>query len=158
MTLHTFHPGDGINSQKLNENFSVLQGQTNDNETAINDLNATALRIDGSNMTQDMVDDFQQQTPIILSGSGNINLTDNSVHFLTLTGNNNNKIVLPAISQDIYSHTIILIVNGSNYSLNVANGTAGTMSSTTLFIPNKTYTVLYIYNKIDNRWYYSLGQ
>lgn len=158
MALNEFHPGDGINAQKLNENFAEVQGQINDNENQIIDIDETALRKDGSNMTQEMVNDFNKQTPIILSGNGNINLTDNRVHFLTLTSNNSNKVVLPAVTSDNYSHTIILIVQGSAYSLNIANGTAGHLYNDINVNTSNTYSVMYIYNKINNRWYYSLTQ
>ena len=156
--LWEFFAGNGINCKKLNENFAELQQITNNNENSINNIASIALLRDGSNLTQDAIDAFQQQTPVILSGDGDFSLSDNKIHFLTLTGNNNNRIVLPAITPDTYSHTIDLIVNGSNYSLNVANGTAGTMSSPSLFDTTRLYTVLYIYNKINNSWYYCLGQ
>lgn len=153
-----FFAGDGINCKKLNENFAQLQQITNNNENSINNIANTALLRDGSNLTQSTIDAFQQETPIIISGNGDINLTDNKVHFLTLTGNNNNKVVLPSILPDTYSHTIVLIVAGGSYSLNVGNGTAGTMSSPTIVSPAQLYTVLYVFNKIDNNWYYCLGQ
>ena len=115
------------------------------------------MRIDGSNMTQDMVNAFQQQTPIVLSKSGNINLTDNSVHFLTLTGNG--QVVLPSTPiLDNYSHTIILIVKGHSYTFNYSNGTSGHLYNDLNVNPANTYSVMYIYNKIDNHWYYSVTQ
>ena len=156
--LHVFSAGKGINQAKINYNFAELQQETNTNETAINNIANTALLKDGSNLTQDIVDDFQKQTPIILSGNGDINLTDNKVHFLTLTNNNSNRVVLPTPVSDNYSHTIVLIVQGSAFSLNVANGTAGHLYNDTSVNKANTYSVMYIYNKIDNHWYYSLTQ
>lgn len=153
-----FSVGKGINQTKLNANFANTQQEVNTNETNINNIANTALLKDGSNITQTMIDAFQQQTPIILSGDGNINLTDNKVHFLTLTGNNTNQVVLPTPASDGYSHTIILIVDGSNYSLNVANGTTGPLMTPVLFDSTNTYTVMYVYNKIDNGWYYAITQ
>ena len=158
MVMNIFQAGKGINAVKINDNFSQLQTQSNNNETAINNIASTALLKDGSNLTQSIIDDFQQQTPIVLSTSGTIPLTDNRVYYLTLTGNNSNVIQLPVISSDIYSHTIILIVEGSNYSLDIANGTAGIMGAPLLIDANATYTVMYIFNKIDNRWYYVVTQ
>ena len=157
MTLNIFHAGDGINAIKLNENFAEVQDQVNDNELAINDIDQNALRVDGSNMTQSMVNDFQRQTPIVLSGDGDISLTDNSVHFLTLTGNA--RVVLPSTPiSDIYSHTIILVVAGHSYTFDYANNTTGHLYNNLDIDPTKTYSIMYIYNKIDNNWYYSITQ
>lgn len=158
LPLHYFSVGKGVNSVKINENFSALQTQTNANETNINTIANTALLKDGSNLTQSIVDDFQKQTPIILSTDGNILLTDNRVHYLTLTGNNTNQVVLPAVVADNYSHTIILIVDGSEYSLDFANGTAGQIGMPVLLDGSLTYCIMYIYNKLDNRWYYNISQ
>lgn len=156
--LWVFSAGKGINQTKINYNFAQLQQQTNNNELAINDIDNTALKKDGTNLTQQIIDDFQKQTPIVLSKNGNINLTDNRVHFLTLTGNNSNKVILPTPASDGYSHTIVLIVKGGNYSLNIANGTNGHLYNDTNVNTTSTYSVMYIYNKIDNKWYYSLTQ
>lgn len=158
MTLYVFQAGKGINATKVNANFSEVQQQANDNETDLTTLANTALLKDGSNITQTMVDEFQKQTPVILSGNGNINLTDNKVHFLTLTGNNSNKVVLPTPASDSYSHTIVLIVQGSNYSLNISNGTAGHLYNDTSVNTTSPYNVMYIWNKLNNSWYYSLTQ
>lgn len=158
MTLNVFQAGKGINATKLNANFSEVQQQANTNESNINTIANTALKKDGTNLTQTIVDVFQQQTPVILSGNGNISLTDNKVHFLTLTGNNDNKVVLPTPASDSYSHTIVLIVQGSNYSLNISNGTAGHLYNDTSVSTTSPYSVMYIWNKINDRWYYSLTQ
>lgn len=158
-TLEVFQAGKGVNCVKLNFNFSELQTQTNSNESRINDVENTALKKDGSNLTASIVADFQKQTPIVLSRSGNISLADNSSNFLTLTGNNSNKIVLPTITSDNYSHTINLTVQGSNYSLDITTATSGHHLYNDLSIdPTKTYNVLFIYNKIDHYWYYSITQ
>lgn len=154
MAMNIFEVGKGINATKINANFAELQNQTNSNETAINTVANTALLKDGSNLTQSAVDAFKQETPNVLSADGTIALTDNSANFLTLTGNG--TISLPAISIDQYSHTITLVVDGSSYSLDL-----GTIKH--LYLPltidtTQTYSVLYIYNKIDNSWYYSITQ
>lgn len=156
MVLNIFESGKGINAVKINYNFSEVQSQSNANEAAINNIANTALLKDGSNLTQSAIDTFQQQVPNILSGSGNISLTDNTANFLTLTANNSNKIVLPAVASDEYSHTISLIVAGSSYGLNL--GTSYHLYNNLSIDTTKTYNVLYIYNKLDNHWYYSLTQ
>lgn len=158
MVMNVFQAGKGINATKLNSNFSQLQTQANANETNINTLSNTALLKDGSNLTQSIVDDFQKETPIVLSTNGTISLTDNRVHYLTLTGNNTNQVQLPTITPDNFSHTVVLVVKGGNYSLNYANGTAGTIGSPMLLDSTLTYSIMYIYNKIDNRWYYIVTQ
>lgn len=152
--LHVFSPGKGINQVKLNYNFAELQQETNTNETAINNIASTALLKNGSNLTQTIIDEFQQQTPNIISNSGTISLTDNTANFLTLTGNG--TIDLPTPASDQYSHTIVLIVEGSNYTLDL--GTAYHLYNNLHIDTTATYSVLYIYNKIDGNWYYSLTQ
>ena len=157
MALNVFQVGKGINATKVNANFSELQTQTNTNETNINTIANTALLKDGSNLTQTIVDDFQKQTPIVLATtSGTITLTDNRVHFLELTGDG--EIDLPTIQSDQYSHTIVLVVQGGTYSLDVARDTAGSFSSQIIVDVSEPYNVIYIYNKIDQHWYYSLSQ
>lgn len=158
--MNIFQAGKGINAVKINDNFSQLQTQSNNNETAINNIASTALLKDGSNLTQSIIDNFQQQTPNVLSGSGTIALPDNSANFLTLTGNNNNVIQLPTIaSGDPYSHTINLVVAGSSYSLDIQTATGGKHLYNDLSIdPTQTYNVLFVYNKLDNSWYYSITQ
>lgn len=157
--MNIFQAGKGINAVKINDNFSQLQTQSNNNETAINNIATTALLKDGSNLTQSIIDDFQQQTPNVLSGSGTIALPDNSANFLTLTGNNNNIIQLPTIGSDPYSHTINLVVAGSSYSLDIQTATGGKHLYNDLSIdPTQTYNVLFVYNKLDNSWYYSITQ
>lgn len=157
MALNVFQVGKGINATKVNANFSELQTQTNTNETNINTIANTALLKDGSNLTQTIVDDFQKQTPIVLATtSGTITLTDNRVHFLELTGDG--EIDLPTIQPDQYSHTIVLVVQGGTYSLDVARDTAGSFSSQIIVDVSEPYNVIYIYNKIDQHWYYSLSQ
>lgn len=154
MALNIFEAGKGINAVKINDNFSQVQNQSNTNETAINNIASTALLKDGSNLTQSAINAFQQQTPNILSRSGTISLTDNTANFLTLTGNG--TISLPAVASDQYSHTISLVVAGSSYSLSL--GTTYHLYNNLDIDTTKTYNVLYIYNKLDNHWYYSLTQ
>lgn len=152
--LWVFQAGDGINATKLNDNFDAMQSKTNNNENTINTLSNTALMKDGSNLTQDIVDDFQSQTPNILSASGTIALTDNTANFLTLTGNG--TISLPTITADQYSHTIILVVEGSAYTLDL--GVTKHLYNPLAVDTTQTYNVMYVYNKIENEWYYSLTQ
>lgn len=153
--MYTFQAGKGINASKLNDNFTELQTKSNSNESAINSLSNDALRKDGSNITQALVDDFNTVTPIILSNqAGTISLQDNKQYFLTLSGSGTIK--LPVVPSDSYSHTIVLIVQGSNYSLNL--GTQKTLGTLIGIDSTKAYQVLYIYNKIDNSWYCCYGQ
>lgn len=154
--MYTFQAGKGINAIKLNDNFTELQTKSNSNESAINALGTDALKKDGSNITQALVDDFNKVTPIILSNqSGTISLQDNKQYFLTLSGSS--TISLPVVASDSYSHTIVLVVQGSNYSLDL--GTNGKTLGTLIGIDiTRPYQVLYIYNKIDNSWYCCYGQ
>lgn len=154
MALNIFEAGKGINATKINDNFSQVQNQSNTNETAINNIASTALLKDGSNLTQSAINTFQQQTPNILSSSGTISLSDNTANFLTLTGNG--TISLPAVASDQYSHTISLVVAGGSYSLGL--GTTYHLYNNLAIDTTKMYNVLYIYNKLDNHWYYSLTQ
>lgn len=154
MALNIFEAGKGINATKINDNFSQVQNQSNTNETAINNIASTALLKDGSNLTQSAINTFQQQTPNILSTDGIISLADNTANFLTLTGNG--TISLPAIASDQYSHTISLVVAGSSYSLGL--GTLNHLYQPITIDTTKTYNIIYIYNKIDNSWYYGLTQ
>lgn len=152
--MYVFEAGKGINAVKINANFAELQSQTNTNETDIGNLANTALLKDGSNITPSLVATFQQQTPNILSADGTISLTDNTANFLTLTGNG--TISLPAVASDQYTHTISLVVAGGSYSLGL--GTTYHLYNNLAIDTTKTYNVLYIYNKLDNHWYYSLTQ
>lgn len=158
--LWEFRAGDGINQVKLNENFAELQQKSNTNERNIDNLANTALLLDGSNLTSSIVEDFQKRTPNVISADGNIVLTDNSSNFLTLTGNNSNTIVLPTITPDAYSHTINLTVQGGAYSLDINTATGGhhLYNGQYSVDPTQTYNVLFIYNKIDGFWYYSITQ
>jgi len=152
--MYVFEAGKGINAVKINANFAELQSQTNTNETDIGNLANTALLKDGSNITPSLVATFNQQTPNILSADGTISLADNTANFLTLTGNG--TISLPTVPNDQYSHTISLVVAGGSYSLGL--GTTYHLYNNLDIDTTKTYNVLYIYNKLDNHWYYSLTQ
>lgn len=155
MALNVFQAGKGINATKVNANFAEVQQQANDNESNITTIANTALLKDGSNLTQTIIDEFQQQTPIILATtSGTITLTDNCAHFLELTGNG--TIALPTPASDQYSHTITLTVQGGQYSLDL--GTVYHLYNDLLIDTTQTYNVLYVYNKIDGNWYYSITQ
>ena len=155
--IDVFSPNKGINVVKLNSNFAKLQQQTNDNEDGITTIANTALLKNGSNLTPEIINDFQSQVPNILSTSGTITLTDNSANFLTLTGNG--TVELPTVSSDDKSHTIVLIVEGSNYTLDIGTATGDKHLFNDITVdPTKTYSVMFIYNKIENSWYYSLTQ
>lgn len=154
MVMNIFEAGKGINATKINDNFSQLETQSNDNENAINTVASTALLKDGRNLTPSLVATFQQQIPNILSADGTIALTDNSANFLTLTGNG--TISLPTVPADQYSHTISVVVGGSEYSLDL--GTTKHLYNAIGIDTTQTYNVLYIYNKIDGSWYYSITQ
>lgn len=152
--LNVFEAGKGINANKLNENFDLCKVDANANETELTQIAADSLKKDGSNLTQSVINTFQQQTPNILSSSGTISLADNSANFLTLTGNG--TISLPAVASDQYSHTIILVVAGSSSSLNL--GTTKHLLQSFNIDSTQSYNVMYLYNKLDNLWYYLLTQ
>lgn len=152
--MKVFEAGKGINANKINENFAELQSIINTNEAAINNVADTALRIDGTNLTQEIINDFQKIQPIVLSESGDISLEDNKVYFLSLTDNAN--IRLPVVEQDSYSHTIRLTVQGSLYSLSL--GTSKHLLQDIDVDTTAPYNVMFIFNKLDNSWYYCLTQ
>lgn len=153
--MHTFEAGKGINAVKINENFTEVMDLANTNETALLRIEQTALRKDGRNLTQDIVDEFKKDEPVVLENrQGDIVLADNKTHFLSLSGAG--KIVLPSIADDQFSHTITLIVDGSSYSLVL--GTEKHLYNPLNIDTTKYYSVVYIYNKIDKSWYFSLTQ
>lgn len=153
--MHTFEAGKGVNAIKINENFTEVRDLANDNETALYRLSQTALLKDGSNLTQDIITKFQQEEPVVLTNkSGDISLTDNKTHFLSMSGAG--KIVLPTVNQDLFSHTITLIVDGSSYSLDL--GTTNKILTKGDVDVSKPYSVLYIYHKVHRAWYYYISQ
>lgn len=152
--MHTFEAGKGINEVKLNANFTEVKNQANINESDLQNISATALLKDGSNITQEMKDEFLSETETIISSSGNISLVDNTSNFLTLTANG--IIVLPTITPDQYAHTIRLVVGGSSYTLGL--GTELHLQTNPDIDTTSPYFVMYIFNKLDNEWYYSLSQ
>lgn len=152
--MYTFQAGKGINVTKLNSNFNEVVQKANTNEEKLVDIDNKALRKDGSNLTQTIVEDFNRHEPIYLSGSGTQTLTDNRTHYLTLTGNV--TISLPTPANDMMSHTIVLLVQGSNYTVTL--GTGKYLSSPGELKTTSPYQVLYVYNKLDKSWYYCLGQ
>lgn len=154
--MHTFEAGKGINAIKINENFIEAADLANANETSLLQLSQTALLKDGSNLSQDIINKFQQNETIVLQGrQGDIALTDNKAHFLSLSGTG--KIVLPSVPTDQFSHTIILVVAGGSYSLDL--GTNGRMIIQKEILDiSKPYNVMYIFNKIDRLWYACLTQ
>lgn len=155
--MHTFEAGKGINALKINENFTEVMDLANANETALLRIEQTALRKDGRNLTQEIVDDFKKDEPIVLNNSGDILLTDNRSHFLTLTGNG--AIVLPTVLTDQFSHTITLVVQPTEFSLTLDKSqSAGVLGTNTEIIETDPFSVLYVYNKIDKKWYYYISQ
>lgn len=152
---HIFEAGKGVNLVKLNADFKYVQDSANSNESKLTDIDRKALRKDGANIEQDLVNKFQQEEPVLLENKrGAIVLTDNKTHFLSLVGAGN--IVLPNVLTDQFSHTIVLVVQGSNYSLDI--GTTKKIYSYEEIDITKTYSVLYIWNKIDKTWYSSVTQ
>lgn len=155
--MHTFEAGKGINALKINENFTEVMDLANANETALLHIEQTALRKDGRNLTQDIVDEFKKDEPIILNGRGDVILTDNRSHFLTLTGNG--TIVLPTVLTDQFSHTITLVVQPTQFSLTLdKKQSAVVLGTNTEIIETDPFSVLYVYNKIDKKWYYYISQ
>lgn len=148
-----FYAGDGINCVKLNENFAALQGITNNNESAINTISTQALHKNGDNLEQSAIDAFKKDNVTVLSTSGTTPLTDGGDYFLTPTGNV--TITLPTIDPDQYSHTISLVVAGSEYSVDL--GTEYQLLGPEIDTEND-YSVLFVYNHIDGHWYYYMGQ
>lgn len=156
--LHTFVAGTGISAPKLNQNFENLKSQSNDNEIRLTELSNVALLKDGTNVTQSLVSRFNERNIIEMSGQGDISLPDNSEIVLTLE--DNGVIRLPQIEQnDAVSHTIALVVMGSEYSLDVSTATNNKHLLNNFNVDaSKPFSVLFIYNKIDNSWYYYLAQ
>lgn len=158
--MHVFYAGDGINKTKLNDNFKEVQNSANANEQALSQIAAYALHKDGSNLTQDIINKFNKKQPNILPQYGEIYLSDNSVNFLNPTGNV--TIILPSVVNVNYSHTIVLIVQGSSYSVKTVTDSRADVTKhlyNDLHIDTtKTYNLMYVYNPIDMNWYYSLTQ
>lgn len=152
--LETFVAGQGVNCNKLNGNFSKLQTQANANESQLRTISDTALLKDGSNLSQEIINKFNEVIPKTLSCNGDVSLEDNSVYYLTLTGNSN--IVLPVVDSDQLSHTIIATVNGGLFSLGL--GTSKHLLQDIDVDTTAPYNILFIFNKIDNSWYYCLTQ
>lgn len=148
-----FQARKGINKDKLNENFSTMQNLANSNETQINTIASTALHKSGDNLEQSAIDEFKKDDATILSTSGAVSLLDGGEYFLTPTGNV--TITLPTITADQYSHTISLIVAGSQYIVDL--GTTYSMLGPAIDT-EQTYSVLFLYNKIDGHWYFFMGQ
>lgn len=152
--IETFEAGKGVNCIKLNDNFNKIKNQANANESQIGVLANSSLKKDGSNLTQDIVDRFNRTTQrTIPNASGSISLEDGDEASITLSGDA--TIVLPAVPQDQYSHTIVAIVIPNGHILNLGTTHHGLTSTVDI---EKPYSIMYIYNKLDNNWYYFLGQ
>lgn len=155
-----FKARDGINCNSLNANFELVRTQANNNETKLTQIANTALKKDGSNIQQSAIEKFQQTETNVLEWAESISLADNSTNILEPSGNT--TIVLPDVPADEFSHTIILIVQGSSYTLSAQTVDGIPVEKHLLNGLNidttKTYSLMYIYNKLDNSWYYSLTQ
>lgn len=152
-----FSAGKGINCIKLNQNFADLQTKSNTNETQINNIATNSLKKDGSNVTQSVVDAFNTVTPVVLTNqSGTITLQDNTPYYISLSGDAVLD-TMPIVAPDGISHTITAVIQCNNYSfdMSVIHGTLGSVIS---IDTTKDYQVMFIYNKIDGYWYYSIGQ
>lgn len=161
MTMYTFQAGKGINANKINSNFTEVKDQANANENNINTIMNTSLKKDGSNLTDSIINEFQKEIMYTYSAK-NVIILDES-HFanktvcLRLTGNGQIRLYNP--TDIIHSNTVRLIVQGSSYTLDVDYATGGRHLYNNLNIdPTQTYCVLFIYNRLDNNWYYSITQ
>jgi hypothetical protein len=154
--MNIFEAGKGINAIKINDNFAQLQSKSNSNESAINFVANNAILKDGTNLSQTIIDDFHKMTPIVLENQSEIiSLNDNSVYFISLSGNAD--ITLPPIADDAYSHTIVVYVQGhSGKSLTL--GTNKYFFNYSELTVSNPYSIMYIYNKLDRNWYYSITQ
>ncbi|MCQ2574558.1 MAG: hypothetical protein MJ156_00435 [Alphaproteobacteria bacterium] len=153
--MYTFEAGKGINCNKLNDNFDEVKDDANANEQALQTIDSTALRKDGSNLTAQIISAFNQVTPVVLTNqSGTISLSDNTTYFISLSGNA--TISLPSVPSDQRSHTIIVVVHSNNKSFNP--GTTKHLATPAIYDNTKPFQYMYIYNKIDNSWYYCVGQ
>lgn len=148
-----FEAGKGINRVKLNDNFAQLQGITNSNESALNTLSTQALHKNGDNLEQSAVDAFKRDNVTVLTTSDGVTLDDGGDYFLIPTGDV--TITLPTITPDQYSHTISMVVAGSEYSVDL--GTSYSLMNPPVDT-EQDYSVLFVYNHIDDKWYYFMGQ
>lgn len=161
--LIVFKARDGINCNSLNANFAALQQNANSNETSLTIIASTALKKDGSNLEQSTVAKFQQTKTTVLTWTSVIELEDNSTNFLNPAGDT--TIVLPKVSNDGFSHTVILIMEGSDYTVTSENKTGEAITKHLLngldIDTTKPYSIMYVYNPLDtssNPWYYSITQ
>lgn len=152
--LNVFEAGKGINANKLNENFDLCKIDANANEAELVQIATDSLKKDGSNLTQEVIDAFNQTDANEIIGNGVITLDDNSVNFITLEANS--EILLPVVPSDNLSHTIVAVIAGGSFSLNL--GTSKYLVQNLLLDISQPYSVLYVYNKLDNSWYYCLTQ
>ena len=158
--LIIFEPRKGINCNSLNQNFELLKTKANNNELQLSTIETTALKKDGSNIEPSAVEKFQQTETTVLTWTPTINLVDNSTNFLTPLGNT--TVVLPNIPSDAYSHTVILIVQGSNYTI-TSKTASGAIITKHLYNDSSVdttspYSLMYIFNKLNNSWYFYLTQ
>lgn len=150
-----FYAGEGISAPDLNTNFDGLKTQSNTNESGINDIDANALRVDGSNVTDTTVAAFNRSVVVTLGTSGSLQLTDNADHFLAPTGNC--TLIFPTITPgDNISHTINVAVQGSNYI--VDHGLTHHLLYDSTVDTTAPYNLLFMYNHSDGNWYYYLTQ
>ena len=156
MTLYTFQAGKGINANKINSNFTEVKDQANTNENNINTIANTALLKNGSNMSPGMAINFNRMpTNEIFAGPGQeIYLQDNRVYSINLNGNGA-FITLPGVTPGDKSHTIIAMIRSNGYSLDYLGTTYHLLNDLNVDTTG-SYSVMYIFNKLDNHWYYSL--
>lgn len=158
--MNVFNAGEGIPAPELNANFDNLKTESNSNEARILNIENTALRIDGSNVSDATVEAFNRNTIVTLGTSGVMSLTDNAEHFLAPTGDCYLDTPIIAVG-DSYSHTINIAVQGSNYGVTLREGGQaitrhllnGENVDTTL-----PYNLLLMYNHLDGHWYYYISQ
>lgn len=158
--LIQFYAGDGISAPDLNTNFELLRTQSNANEASITNLENTCLRIDGTNISDATVAAFNRSLVATLPGTGTSSLLDNTEHFLEPTGNC--SLEVPSITPgDLYSHTINVVVQGSNYTVTLLeNGVVITRHLLNYENIDTTlpYNIFLVYNHSDGHWYYYISQ
>ena len=155
-----FAAGDGISAPDLNDNFEELRTQSNRNESDIATLDATTLKVDGTNVDDATVAAFNRNITVTLASSGTSNLTDNAEHFLAPTADC--TLNLPAVAQgDQYSHTVNIAVQGSSYVVHLkynGNNVTKHLLSDNAVDTTAPYNIFLMYNHIDGDWYYYVTQ
>lgn len=159
--LVQFQAGNGINCNSLNANFEACRAAVNANESSLSTIASTALKKDGSNIEDEAIQKFQETPAEVLDNTLSTHeLADNTTYFLDPT--KNTTVVLPNVSSDEFSHTVVLIVQGSNYTVTSKNKAGQVITKHLLndldVDTTETYCIMYVYNKLDNSWYYNITQ